>query len=127
MLCILLFTSPDLKDLPKEVFAVDPGQVQNTEIAYRCRKCRCGILFLCPSLSLVPAMGVTALYFSSHFRRTLFCGSSILSHEMGSGPNAFPHKKIASSGHQSGCTSYFIEPVRWMEEALLGVMDGQVS
>ncbi len=24
------------------------------------------------------------------------------------------------------CTSYFIEPVQWMEQALLGVMDGQV-
>lgn len=25
------------------------------------------------------------------------------------------------------CTSYFIEPVQWMEQALLGVMDGQVK
>lgn len=25
------------------------------------------------------------------------------------------------------CTSYFIEPVQWMEQALLGVMDGQVT
>ena len=24
------------------------------------------------------------------------------------------------------CTSYFIEPVQWMEQALLGVMEGQV-
>lgn len=24
------------------------------------------------------------------------------------------------------CTSYFIEPVQWMEQAMLGVMDGQV-
>lgn len=24
------------------------------------------------------------------------------------------------------CTSYFIEPVQWMEQALLGVMDGQL-
>ncbi|XP_076153387.1 dual specificity protein phosphatase 12 [Alosa pseudoharengus] len=90
----------DLKDLPKEVFAADPGQSQNTEISYRCRKCR----------------------------RTLFCGSSILSHEVGNGPNAFPHKKTAGpgSGHHASCTSYFIEPVRWMEDALLGVMDGQL-
>ncbi|KAL2102222.1 hypothetical protein ACEWY4_001390 [Coilia grayii] len=88
----------DLKDLPKEVFAADPGQTSSTEIAYRCRKCR----------------------------RTLFCGSSILSHELGSGSAAFPHKKTAGSGHQAGCTSYFIEPVRWMEDALLGVMDGQL-
>lgn len=27
---------------------------------------------------------------------------------------------------QVQCTSYFIEPVQWMEPALLGVMDGQV-
>lgn len=25
------------------------------------------------------------------------------------------------------CTSYFIEPVQWMEQAMLGVMDGQVT
>ncbi|XP_072615758.1 dual specificity protein phosphatase 12 isoform X3 [Vulpes vulpes] len=29
-------------------------------------------------------------------------------------------------GSQAQCTSYFIEPVQWMESALLGVMDGQL-
>ncbi|XP_015309949.2 dual specificity protein phosphatase 12 isoform X2 [Macaca fascicularis] len=29
-------------------------------------------------------------------------------------------------GRQAQCTSYFIEPVQWMESALLGVMDGQL-
>lgn len=33
---------------------------------------------------------------------------------------------ITSSGEVQ-CTSYFIEPVQWMEQALLGVMDGQVK
>lgn len=31
------------------------------------------------------------------------------------------------SGDQTQCTSYFTEPVQWMEQALLGVMDGQVK
>lgn len=44
---------------------------------------------------------------------------------------AFAHKRTAPSsalttGSQAQCTSYFIEPVQWMESTLLGVMDGQV-
>ncbi|XP_022529672.1 dual specificity protein phosphatase 12 isoform X2 [Astyanax mexicanus] len=92
---------PELQKLPKEVFAVDPAQTQNTEVVYRCRKCR----------------------------RTLFRHSSILSHCLGSGASAFSHKRVSVGGSaedQTQCTSYFIEPVQWMEEALLGVMDGQV-
>ncbi|XP_027537382.1 dual specificity protein phosphatase 12 [Neopelma chrysocephalum] len=94
------------QDLPQEVFAVDPTsicQTPNTEVLYRCRKCR----------------------------RALFRSSSILSHMEGSGPTAFAHKRITDSarlcgnGHEK-CTSYFIEPVQWMEPALLGVMEGQL-
>ncbi|NWQ60902.1 DUS12 phosphatase, partial [Neopipo cinnamomea] len=94
------------QDLPREVFAVDPSsicQTPNTEVLYRCRKCR----------------------------RALFRSSSILSHVEGSGPTAFAHKRITDSarlcgsGHEK-CTSYFIEPVQWMEPALLGVMEGQL-
>lgn len=36
-------TSAELQDLPQEVFAVDPTsicQTPNTEVLYRCRKCR---------------------------------------------------------------------------------------
>ncbi len=33
---------------------------------------------------------------------------------------------MSDSEDQRQCTSYFIEPVQWMEPALLGVMDGQV-
>ncbi|NXC41761.1 DUS12 phosphatase, partial [Penelope pileata] len=97
---------PELRDLPREVFAVDPtsaGQTPNTEVLYRCRKCR----------------------------RSLFRSSSILSHAEGSGPTAFTHKRITESVQLCGsgpdkCTSYFIEPVQWMEPALLGVMEGQL-
>lgn len=63
-------------------------------------------------------------------RRTLFRHSSILSHCVGSGASAFSHKRPSgerAAGEQSLCTSYFIEPVQWMEKALLGVMDGQVK
>uniref|UniRef100_A0A9J7Z6Z3 Dual specificity protein phosphatase 12 n=1 Tax=Cyprinus carpio carpio TaxID=630221 RepID=A0A9J7Z6Z3_CYPCA len=91
----------ELQNVPKDVFAVDPAQTQNTEGVYRCRKCR----------------------------RTLFRRSSILSHCVGSGASAFSHKKtriVSDSEDQRKCTSYFIEPVQWMEPALLGVMDGQV-
>ncbi|NXM49180.1 DUS12 phosphatase, partial [Gymnorhina tibicen] len=98
------FSEP--QDLPREVFAVDPTticQTSNTEVLYRCRKCR----------------------------RALFRSSSILSHMEGIGPTAFAHKRITDSARLSGnsqekCTSYFIEPVQWMEPALLGVMEGQL-
>ncbi|XP_028857139.1 dual specificity protein phosphatase 12 [Denticeps clupeoides] len=95
---------PELQTVPKEVFAADPGQMQTSETVYRCRKCR----------------------------RVLFRGSSILSHCVGSGPVSFSHKKcerdsqVSTAGGRAQCTSLFIEPVQWMEEALLGVMDGQL-
>ncbi|KAM9020535.1 dual specificity protein phosphatase 12 [Ara ararauna] len=97
---------PELQDLPREVFAVDPTnicQTPDTEVLYRCRKCR----------------------------RALFRSSSILSHMEGSGPAAFAHKRITESAQLRGdshekCTSYFTEPVQWMEPALLGVMEGQL-
>ncbi|XP_010146168.1 PREDICTED: dual specificity protein phosphatase 12, partial [Eurypyga helias] len=92
-----------LQDLPQEVFALDPTgtcQTPSTELLYRCRKCR----------------------------RALFRSSSILSHAEGSGPAAFPHKRITDPARLEGakCTSYFTEPVQWMEPALLGVMEGQL-
>ncbi|NWS24114.1 DUS12 phosphatase, partial [Polioptila caerulea] len=96
----------ETQDLPREAFAVDPTticQTLNTEVLYRCRKCR----------------------------RALFRSSSILSHMEGAGPTAFAHKRITDSARLSGngqekCTSYFIEPVQWMEPALLGVLEGQL-
>ncbi|NWH79929.1 DUS12 phosphatase, partial [Piaya cayana] len=96
----------ELQDLPQEVFAADPTstcQTPDTEILYRCRKCR----------------------------RALFRSSSILSHTEGSGPTAFAHKRITGSAQLRGggretCTSYFTEPVQWMEPALLGVLEGQL-
>ncbi|XP_044856938.1 dual specificity protein phosphatase 12 isoform X1 [Mauremys mutica] len=98
--------SAELQDLPQEVFAVDPTsicQTLNSEVLYRCRKCR----------------------------RSLFRSSSILSHAEGSGPAAFAHKRITDPAQlrndsQVKCTSYFIEPVQWMEPVLLGVMEGQL-
>lgn len=65
-------------------------------------------------------------------RRALFRSSSILSHTEGIRPTAFANKRITDSARLSGngqekCTSYFIEPVQWMEPALLGVMEGQVK
>ncbi|XP_051469409.1 dual specificity protein phosphatase 12 isoform X2 [Apus apus] len=97
---------PELQDLPREVFAVDPTsvcQIPDTEVLYRCRKCR----------------------------RALFRSSSILSHVEGSGPTAFAHKRVTGSARlcsdgREKCTSYFTEPVQWMEPALLGVMEGQL-
>ncbi|PNI48399.1 DUSP12 isoform 4 [Pan troglodytes] len=97
---------PELQNLPQELFAVDPTTVSQglkDEVLYKCRKCR----------------------------RSLFRSSSILDHREGSGPIAFAHKRMTPSsmlttGRQAQCTSYFIEPVQWMESALLGVMDGQL-
>ncbi|XP_010329543.3 dual specificity protein phosphatase 12 isoform X2 [Saimiri boliviensis] len=97
---------PELQNLPQELFAVDPTTVLQglkDEVLYKCRKCR----------------------------RSLFRSSSILDHHEGSGPTAFARKRMTPSfklttGRQAQCTSYFIEPVQWMESALLGVMDGQL-
>ncbi|NXX48916.1 DUS12 phosphatase, partial [Tricholaema leucomelas] len=103
---ILTERYPELQDLPREVFADDPTnvcQTPNTEVLYRCRKCR----------------------------RALFRSSSILSHTEGRGPTAFAHKRLTDSAQlcedgREKCTSYFTEPVQWMEPALLGVMEGQL-
>ncbi|KAL1769909.1 dual specificity protein phosphatase 12 [Sigmodon hispidus] len=96
---------PELRNLPQELFAVDPTTISQglkDDILYKCRKCR----------------------------RSLFRSSSILDHNEGSGPIAFAHKRTTPSlvltlGSQAQCTSYFIEPVQWMESTLLGVIDGQ--
>ncbi|XP_023126848.1 dual specificity protein phosphatase 12 [Amphiprion ocellaris] len=89
---------PELQQVPREVFAVDPAQSSSSGVSYRCRKCR----------------------------RTLFRDSSVLSHPVGDGASAFSHKKSSNLTGDVQCTSYFIEPVQWMEQALLGVMDGQL-
>ncbi|XP_062962323.1 dual specificity protein phosphatase 12 [Cynocephalus volans] len=97
---------PELQNLPQELFAVDPTTISQglkDEVLYKCRKCR----------------------------RSLFRSSSILDHKEGSGPIAFAHKRMTTpfmltTGSQAQCTSYFIEPVQWMESTLLGVMDGQL-
>ncbi|KAM6218100.1 dual specificity protein phosphatase 12 isoform 1-T1 [Rhynchocyon petersi] len=97
---------PELQNLPQELFAIDPTTISQglkDEVLYKCRKCR----------------------------RSLFRSSSILDHNEGSGPLAFAHKRMTPSfvlrtGSQAQCTSYFIEPVQWMESTLLGVMDGQL-
>ncbi|XP_061696372.1 dual specificity protein phosphatase 12 isoform X2 [Syngnathoides biaculeatus] len=88
---------PELPQVPREVFAADPAQYKSSEASYRCRKCR----------------------------RTLFRSSSLLSHPVGEGATAFDHKKNTNLTVVQ-CTSYFIEPVQWMEQALLGVMEGQL-
>ncbi|XP_047188188.1 dual specificity protein phosphatase 12 isoform X3 [Scophthalmus maximus] len=89
---------PEMQQVPRELFAVDPAYSSSSEVSYRCRKCR----------------------------RTVFRGSSILSHPVGGGASAFGHKKSRNLTGDVQCTSYFIEPVLWMEQALLGVMDGQL-
>ncbi|KAM3605170.1 uncharacterized protein V6R79_021702 [Siganus canaliculatus] len=89
---------PKLQHVPRDVFAVDPAHSSSSEVSYRCRKCR----------------------------RTLFRDSSIFSHQVGEGAPAFGHKKSSNLSGDIQCTSYFIEPVQWMEQALLGVMDGQL-
>ncbi|XP_026955000.1 dual specificity protein phosphatase 12 [Sagmatias obliquidens] len=97
---------PELQNLPQELFAVDPSAITQglkDGVLYKCRKCR----------------------------RSIFRSSSILDHNEGSGPIAFAHKRMTPSfmlttGSQAQCTSYFIEPVQWMESSLLGVMDGQL-
>ncbi|XP_041847304.1 dual specificity protein phosphatase 12 [Melanotaenia boesemani] len=89
---------PELHQVPREIFAIDPAHSSCSEASYRCRKCR----------------------------RTLFRGSSILAHPVGDGASAFGHKKSSNLTGDVQCTSYFVEPVQWMEQALLGVMNGQL-
>ncbi|XP_075689588.1 dual specificity protein phosphatase 12 isoform X2 [Rhinoderma darwinii] len=93
---------PELQKVPREFFASDPATLgQTKDILFRCRKCR----------------------------RSLFRAGSILNHALGDGPAAFVHKKLAALqvSDPTKCTSLFVEPVQWMEDALLGVMDGQVK
>ncbi|XP_055993750.1 dual specificity protein phosphatase 12 [Sorex fumeus] len=97
---------PELRHLPPELFAADPSasrQDRPDQALYRCRKCR----------------------------RALFQRSSVLGHSEGSGALAFAHKRGAvlgalTPGGPAQCTSHFIEPVQWMQPALLGVLDGQL-
>ncbi|XP_031696741.1 dual specificity protein phosphatase 12 [Anarrhichthys ocellatus] len=89
---------PELQHIPRELFAADPAHSSSSEASYRCRKCR----------------------------RALFRGSSILSHPVGEGAPAFGHRKSSDRTGEVQCTSYFIEPVQWMEQVLLRVMDGQL-
>ncbi|KAG9471234.1 hypothetical protein GDO78_015412 [Eleutherodactylus coqui] len=93
---------PELQKVPREVFASDPASLgQSKDVLFRCRKCR----------------------------RSLFRAGSILNHSLGDGPGAFAHKRLAPLQVSDGtkCTSFFVEPVQWMEDALLGVLDGQVK
>ncbi|KAH0628597.1 hypothetical protein JD844_009952, partial [Phrynosoma platyrhinos] len=74
---------------------------------------------------------VILLSFYLKNRRRLFRSSSILSHDEGKGPAAFAHKRFSEPApfhcnRRSSCTSYFIEPLQWMEPVLLGVMEGQL-
>ncbi|XP_068427816.1 dual specificity protein phosphatase 12 [Clinocottus analis] len=89
---------PESQHVLRELFAVKPAHCSSSEASYRCRKCR----------------------------QTLFRGSSILSHLVGEGASAFGYKKSSNSTGDVQCTSYFIEPLLWMEKTLLGVMDGQM-
>ncbi|XP_034071307.1 dual specificity protein phosphatase 12 [Gymnodraco acuticeps] len=89
---------PEMRHIPRELFAADPAHCSSSEASYRCRKCR----------------------------RALFRGSSVLSHSVGGGAQAFGYRKSSNCSGDVQCTSYFIEPVQWMEPALVGVMDGQL-
>ncbi|KAJ3594640.1 hypothetical protein NHX12_003947 [Muraenolepis orangiensis] len=93
----LAYNHPDR--VPREVFAVDPADSSSSEVSYRCRKCR----------------------------RTLFRDSSLLSHEVGGGASSFHHKKPSNLTGNAACTSYFIEPVQWMERALIGQLAGPLQ
>ncbi|CAL8321775.1 unnamed protein product [Arctogadus glacialis] len=96
---LLVEQQADLSQVPSDVFAVDPADSASSEVSYRCRKCR----------------------------RTLFRVSSLLSHEVGDGASSFQHKKSSDPTGNAACTSYFIEPVQWMESALIGQLDGPLQ
>ncbi|XP_071984747.1 dual specificity protein phosphatase 12 isoform X2 [Engystomops pustulosus] len=91
---------PELKKVPRDVFACDPDSLNHSkDILFRCRKCR----------------------------RSLFRAGSVLNHALGDGPAAFAHKKMPLKDlDPAKCTSFFVEPVQWMEDVLLGVLDGQL-
>lgn len=92
---------PELQKLPREFFASDPASLgQSKDVVFRCRKCS----------------------------RSLFRAGSILNHALGDGPAVFAHKRLAplQVSDPKKCTSFFVEPVQWMEDALLGVLDGQL-
>ena len=60
-------------------------------------------------------------------RRLLFTEDSVLQHELGEGlltfyPHRHQEKAMSGTSNNAGktCSSYFIEPVEWMEEVVSG-------
>lgn len=68
--------------------------------------------------------------FSFRYRRLLFTEGSVLQHDLGEGILSFHpylhHEEAASVKpvSENSCSSYFIEPVEWMEEM---VKSGEVT
>eukprot|EP00123_Amoebidium_parasiticum_P022404 comp86682_c0_seq1/m.48487 comp86682_c0_seq1/g.48487 ORF comp86682_c0_seq1/g.48487 comp86682_c0_seq1/m.48487 type:complete len:296 (-) comp86682_c0_seq1:217-1104(-) len=64
-------------------------------------------------------------------RRQLFIQRNTIEHESGKGQESFKwHKRedpIKAQQQLSKCTSYFIEPLKWMGPVVVGVLDGKLS
>ena len=53
-----------------------------------------------------------------------------MSHVPGTGEKFLPWYKKPFPQHENinhGCTSYFVEPLKWMEPLLLGTLEGKVG
>uniref|UniRef100_UPI00358F9B30 dual specificity protein phosphatase 12-like isoform X2 n=1 Tax=Myxine glutinosa TaxID=7769 RepID=UPI00358F9B30 len=94
------------KELPQGCFAEDPATT-STEGLYRCRRCR-RILFKASSLiSHLPGSG----HFGSNKRHVPLAADTAPSMV----PDSLP------------CSSWFVEPLAWMETSLLGVTQALMS
>lgn len=87
-----------LEDDPNQRLASHHHQGDQVGILFRCRKCR----------------------------RPLFKEGSVISHVPGRGQACFKWHKQGPSD-QAECTSYFIQPVAWMQELLIGQQEGKLS
>ncbi|KAJ9072980.1 tyrosine protein phosphatase yvh1 [Entomophthora muscae] len=63
-------------------------------------------------------------------RRALIYPENIIEHEPGKGQTAFQHRKRDSNfakGHNETCSSYFIEPMAWIEGLQGGALEGKID
>jgi len=130
---VFTFTAVDGGYSDKVDLGPDPFINITESMAYfRCRKCRWVIIAHCKYC-------LTIILYN---RRLLFTDDSTLPHNVGKGEAAFKwHKrsKPVSNGaspnqatneqgppHEDRCSSWFIEPVEWMESFLIGHVEGKV-
>ncbi|XP_022085266.1 dual specificity protein phosphatase 12-like isoform X2 [Acanthaster planci] len=102
------------QEVPKEVIAADPLEraSDQTEITYKCRRCRRAIFLDLSVLSHITGEGQRSFQWHKQ------------SHPLSQGVSSPPSDTMDPS---ASCTSLFVEPVKWMEPLMIGRLDGKLS